>query len=573
MVVQNYIGALELGGVFFSLSFGILMTILRFGMDETTSTKSQRWTLSILAWLFFINTMVFGWEIHITDDFLQPQGIHDDVNILVPFLVMAMGIIYPRPRAKPSRLRIYLLLLAALGMSCSLAMIHGHVARVSGDAWALSYGIITGVGYLIGWFLPIFIWLPDYEVEGSAQMRMILGLLIWGFFTYLLLQTVYDVLDAFSSTPSFWIQLDPIMVVRCVLTFIVMGRLVIHLARRLGHWEAPEKLTAGFLVVLIPLATVLAMINHWYGPDPNGLHSLRAWLGTEMAWVLVRPALFIAAFLRYQIVTPSIKGISLDRALAFFATIPGMFFVAAIVIAIGGTSAPVLAAAVAMAALAWYPMFRFLERGIERFLPATKPSEELARQELRTVYFITLQTAIYEGRIHDDEDERAIEKLRGRLGISKREHDLLLSDLASRDATRRRAGTIKNLFLILGDGRLVCHIGTEGGDETDKDLVAGMLTAIRGFVSEGLGGAGELDTVKFGEEVLAIESRGEMVMAASVVGMDLPEMRQRLGDWLAIVDGKYGHVLKDWDGDFSKIKGVDQDLRRFMGLGRGGATA
>jgi len=555
-------GALELAGFLFGLTFVAFLVLMRLRLRDESATRSQRWALSILVWLFTLNTILYGIQIQIILPGEQGWRLHDDINMLVPLLVLSMAFIYPRPRFSPGWTRVTLALLAAIAVVIEA---YYFSLRLTGQPYSSALLQTTPaleIAYVFSWYLPVFMWLPDYDNESSKQSRMLLTLLIWGFLSYPLLTNIYFSASLVTTAPWYMYQSQWFLIIHITLITLIIIRLTQALWRRWGTRESPERLHAffllGFIVVSIPLgATTPFSIAR--GSD------LKDWALFTFPWIVLRPAIFLGAFLRYQIVAPAVKGFSVDRTLALFGSVPGAFFVAALVLGLGAQNLPsgeIVAGVVA--AISWYPLFRGLELIVKRLLPATRPSEELARQEVRTSYLITLQTAVHAGRIADPDDERAIEELRNKLGISKREHALLMNDLAARDASRRRVGSIKNVFLILSDGRLVCHIGSEGTEQTDQTLVAAMLTAIRQFVADGLGGKGELETVKFGEEVLAIEARGNLVMAASVVGVDLPDLRQRLGDWLALIQVKFGTVLKDWDGDLARIKGVDQELRRFM---------
>jgi hypothetical protein len=144
----------------------------------------------------------------------------------------------------------------------------------------------------------------------------------------------------------------------------------------------------------------------------------------------------------------------------------------------------------------------------------------------------------------------------------------------AREPSLHTAPQIKELFLIHYDGRPLVHERTSLDDEDDsdvgkdKDIMAGMLVAIQGYVEEGLKGGSKgrtsLDTVKYGDYSLIIETEEYLVLAAVIKGTDNPELRQGMRDLLTLLRKKYEPVLKRWDGDLDKTAGAEKDLRSFL---------
>jgi hypothetical protein len=189
--------------------------------------------------------------------------------------------------------------------------------------------------------------------------------------------------------------------------------------------------------------------------------------------------------------------------------------------------------------------------------------------EKRATYHISLQTAIVKGEIDTDWDRRNLEKQRKLLGISKREHELLIDSFAAREKMYKLEEEVRELYLINIDGLLIANVSRfaeKEGSTTDRDIMAGMLVAIRDYVEEGLrsGTQTSLDAIKYGDYSLIIETMDSLVLAAVVRGTDNPELRQQLRDHLMILKKKYGKRLTEWDGDYDKLAGIKKVVGDFM---------
>ncbi len=84
-------------GAAVSISFGLLFAYLRLRLPAESSTRGQRWALSILAWTFLLNGLIVavaeGWILGGE----ARWAIIDHMNVVIPLLILFFGIIYPRP--------------------------------------------------------------------------------------------------------------------------------------------------------------------------------------------------------------------------------------------------------------------------------------------------------------------------------------------------------------------------------------------------------------------------------------------------------------------------------------------
>jgi hypothetical protein len=284
---------------------------------------------------------------------------------------------------------------------------------------------------------------------------------------------------------------------------------------------------------------------------------------------MIRPALFSYVILRFQIFGPKLK---IDRPIAFILGGASTLLVVTMVQRfLWGLGPQMLAGAVIVLTLVlFFPIWKLSERVVRRFLPLTG-SERATMIEKRAKYLISLQTAVVDGNIDVKRDELALERQRKILGISKREHTLLMDSFAEREKKGLTKEKVDEVFLVHFDGRLLVHVEkkVEGkGKGKDKDIVAGMLVAIRDYVKEGLrSGSGKgtvLDSIRYGNYSLVIETESKLVLAAVVKGPGSPELRQDLQDQLKLIWRRHGRVLDAWDGNMDKIEGAKLILEGFM---------
>jgi PKD repeat protein len=120
---------------------------------------------------------------------------------------------------------------------------------------------------------------------------------------------------------------------------------------------------------------------------------------------------------------------------------------------------------------------------------------------------------------------------------------------------------IEEAFVIYRDGRLIKHISTHPTENSDKEIIASMLTAVQDFVKDSLKKKeGEfLGKLEFGKKTKILIERGDKIYLAIVMsGHDPDSLRTTLAKTVKQVENKYEKRLEKWDGDTSAFQGLDE---------------
>jgi hypothetical protein len=551
-------------GVFFHWAFFFLFLYLRIRGDKEPLTLSQRWAMTALIWLFLLNSITISMEFYL--ERLDSLGvmleayflrrISSNIDILIGFSLLMFGLVYPRPYTSWNKLQLILIGLMIMSFIGIGIQIMGHA---SNDPDVKAQTGISAYTYTIGWFIPVLIWLSQYEKETSPHSRMVLTLFMWGFIATAMSHGVPNFLRLFNPVIPF--NAHSLMSVMFIVYVTVKLTLILWSTRR--NWDLTHRIHLVFLSFII-FSGVLRVIG---STDP--LSNFIYVMTENASWTIMRPALISYAILRYQIFGPKLK---VERPLVMIITTICCLVLLAIVqfMPVDVPDITLVGAGIVLAIVVFIPLLRVSRGLVVRFLPMTRGEGAIPMREKRAIYLISLQTSIVKGRIDNEWDRARLEEQRRALGISKREHDLLMDSFAMREGLAQKKEVVDELFLVHIDGRLLAHVArkVEGGPKgKDSDIVAGMLVAIRDYVSEGLRsgrGATALDSVKYGDYSLIIETEGKAVLAAVVKGPGSPELRQHLQDQLKLINKRHGKRIEDWDGNRDKVEGARLSLEGFM---------
>jgi hypothetical protein len=570
MVTQNDMNAAFITvTTFLNLSLAAIFLYFRLKTGETNLTKAQKWTLTILFWIFLLNGLhqVFDIFTNYTYDYnlsslsYYVSRLTYDVDILIAGMLLSLGLVYPRPYTKWKTLERYLMMIV---LFCAVIMFFWMALHYFNDLELGEGGQLPGYLYLVGWFVPIFMWLPEYEKQTSDQSRMIYTLLIWGLFCSPLAQGLGGVIANAYGGGDVNLQ----AFVMFFLSMIVLIFIVRALVRKQGGWARAEWINLGFIVFYV----LMSFINYGYGILVYGSNTFFLkffdptlfWLNTIVGistWAVVRPVLFAYGMLRYQLFGSQLRGerflsVVFASSLAFSFGALATFWLYDGIGPAGAFGAGALVGAVLL-----FPLWRAVGAMILKLLPMSGGSEKTSMVERRATYLLGLQSAVVNGRIDDPEDKLALERLQKDLSISQREHDLLMESHSLRAQILESSEGYSELFLILSDGRLINHQSEDKSSEQDKDVMAGMLIAIRGFVEEGFkGDKRSLDSIRYGDFSLGIETEHNLVLAGLKKGPLSSEDRQRLRDALGSIWDRFGSKLEQWDGSLDALKGVEDDL-------------
>jgi hypothetical protein len=125
------------------------------------------------------------------------------------------------------------------------------------------------------------------------------------------------------------------------------------------------------------------------------------------------------------------------------------------------------------------------------------------------------------------------------------------SELALRDAFPY---AIQEFFLIQHEsGLLLAHQSMSEENKTDSDLVSGMLTAIRDFVSDSFGNGNSQESlweVEFGDgERIIIQSGQYAYLAVVIRGIEPEGFRSQLQQFIGELHVHHQQKLRDYKGD------------------------
>jgi len=116
---------------------------------------------------------------------------------------------------------------------------------------------------------------------------------------------------------------------------------------------------------------------------------------------------------------------------------------------------------------------------------------------------------------------------------------------------------VEQVFLVHAEtGLLIAHVPDQSGD--DANLVSGMLTAIRDFVSDSFHSkdTGELRTFSAGDVCVLAEPGPQGYLAAVVRGQYSPELVTKLQQTLETIHVRWCDALGAFDGDTAPFEGT-----------------
>lgn len=129
--------------------------------------------------------------------------------------------------------------------------------------------------------------------------------------------------------------------------------------------------------------------------------------------------------------------------------------------------------------------------------------------------------------------------------------------------------SIRDVFIIYNDGRLLYHYrpkNSDGSDSSfskddiDESAVSSMLTAIQDFVKDSFKftRGSSLNELQHGMLRILIEHGKNSYVAVVCSGGPTSRIREEMRKIVYDLNVKYGPVLKDWDGNMNSIAGIDK---------------
>ena len=122
---------------------------------------------------------------------------------------------------------------------------------------------------------------------------------------------------------------------------------------------------------------------------------------------------------------------------------------------------------------------------------------------------------------------------------------------------------VEAVYLVYNDGRLLAKSLSEK-QETDAEILTGMLSAVGDFVSDSLGTKGHLGTMQHGDSTILIEQGKECHLAAITYGKPGKGLKKALKNQLSVIEDEYIKDLKDWNGDVSLFADCTTNLVKII---------
>jgi hypothetical protein len=116
---------------------------------------------------------------------------------------------------------------------------------------------------------------------------------------------------------------------------------------------------------------------------------------------------------------------------------------------------------------------------------------------------------------------------------------------------------VEEALLIYLDGRLIKHAALDNARSMDKDIVGSMFMAIQSFINESFKKKGSLEGFMYENFRVEIGMSKHLVLAVAVAGASPPELRDDMDRLLEKVEGLYGGILPEWDGNMKTFKAID----------------
>ncbi|MGX5803405.1 OmpA family protein [Bradyrhizobium sp. Arg314] len=128
---------------------------------------------------------------------------------------------------------------------------------------------------------------------------------------------------------------------------------------------------------------------------------------------------------------------------------------------------------------------------------------------------------------------------------------------------------VEHVFLISrSSGLLIAHVTAENATSEDPQLISSMLSAIQDFVKDSFNEKEQsgLDTIRFGELRLWSEVGPFATLVAVIRGNPPEELHEVIRDVLLRIHDESSQALERFDGDSSKVLGVETQLQTCVEL-------
>ncbi len=128
----------------------------------------------------------------------------------------------------------------------------------------------------------------------------------------------------------------------------------------------------------------------------------------------------------------------------------------------------------------------------------------------------------------------------------------------------RNRDVVDEVFLVHQSGLLIVHLSKSLKSEKDRDVLAGMLTAVQSFILEAFanGPSRDLRQMDFGKRKILLHKGFHSYLAVIVRGRRPAGFTARMRRALGRVERAYWRVISTWDGTSEALGGAEDLLRR-----------
>jgi len=130
---------------------------------------------------------------------------------------------------------------------------------------------------------------------------------------------------------------------------------------------------------------------------------------------------------------------------------------------------------------------------------------------------------------------------------------------------------IDELFLITPGGLLIQHYSLERESGLNEDVLAGMLTAVKSFISDSLSlldksadRESEINRIDFGKYSVLMYSGKTLSLVAITSHEEKERTMDQLKKCLGILEKRFGHAISEWDGDTSKVEYIKPYIEKMV---------
>jgi len=130
---------------------------------------------------------------------------------------------------------------------------------------------------------------------------------------------------------------------------------------------------------------------------------------------------------------------------------------------------------------------------------------------------------------------------------------------------------IDELFLINPGGLLVQHYSLDRETGLNEDVLAGMLTAVKSFMSDSLSmldksadAESEINRIDFGKYSVLMASGKSLSLVAITDHEKKEEIMEQLNLCAKVLEKRFGGIIRDWDGDTAKVEDIKPVIERMV---------